>query len=74
MTDRLPRAIRDKAGKTISTHTEAKRHVMAKLEARPDYQSWRHAAELLVQDADAERIATQIEYALLLDGQLDMRK
>jgi hypothetical protein len=69
----LPRAIKDKTGKTLRTSDEAKRYVVAKLKARPSYKSWKRAAELLIDDAPADQIATQLEYAVLLDGQLDVR-
>ena len=70
---KLPRVIRDKAGKALRTTDEAKHFVLAQLKKKPGYQSWKRAAELLVEGAAPERIATQIEYALLLDGQLDVR-
>jgi len=70
---KLPRIIKDKSGKTLRTTDEAKRYVLGKLKARPGYQSWKCAAELLVEGAAAERIAKQLEYALLLDGQLDVK-
>jgi hypothetical protein len=68
---KLPRSIRDKSGKTLRTSQEARRYVLAKLEERRGYQSWRHAAELLVHGGSPQQLTTQIEYALLLDGQLD---
>jgi hypothetical protein len=70
---KLPRAIKDESGKTLRTTHEAKRYVLAKLKARPGYQSWKRAAELLVEGAALERVTTQLEYGLLLDGQLDVK-
>lgn len=53
---------------------DALRYVLAKLEARPRYQTWKHAAELLIiTGATPEVITRQIEFALLMDGQLNDR-
>jgi hypothetical protein len=69
----LPRAIRDKSGKTMRTREDALRYVLAKLQTRPGYQSWKHAAKLLIDEsASPERVTRQIECALLLAGQLDV--
>ena len=70
---KLPRAIRDKSGKTIRTRDDALRYVLPKLETQPGYPSWKHAAKLLIDEsASPERVTRQIECALLLDGQLDV--
>ena len=71
---KLPRQIRDRQGKTLKTSNDARRYVLAKLEARPNYQTWKRAAELLIiTGATPEAITRQIEFALLMDGQLDAR-
>jgi hypothetical protein len=71
---KLPRAIRDRQGKTIKTVAEAKRYVVAKLEARPNYNTWKHSAELLLDKGSSpEAITRQIEFALLMDVDLDAR-
>jgi len=67
---KLPRAIRDKSGKTLRTSGDAERYVLAKLKAKPDDQSWKQAARYLVEGGSPEQIVTQIEYALLLEGNL----
>jgi hypothetical protein len=71
---KLPRTIRDRQGKTLKTVADAKRYVIAKLEARPTYKTWQHAARLLVlKDTAPEAITRQIEFALLMDVELDAR-
>jgi len=70
---KLPRAIRDKSGETLRTSGDAERYVLAKLKAKPGYQTWKRAARYLVEGVSPDQIATQIEYALLLDGQLDIK-
>ena len=45
---KLPRAIRDRQGKTLKTRKDAAQYVLDKLAARPDYRTWKHAAELLL--------------------------
>jgi hypothetical protein len=71
---KLPRQIRDRSGKTLKTSDEARRYVLDKPEARPNYQTWKHAAELLLDKAaSAEAITRQIELALLMDVDLDAR-
>jgi hypothetical protein len=37
------------------------------------WNSWQHAAKLIMEAADPEAIAKQLEYALLLDGKLKVR-
>jgi len=71
---KLPRAIRDRQGKILKTGADARRYVLAKLEARPSYQTWKHAAELLIiTGATPEAITRQIEFALLMDVALDCK-
>ena len=67
-----PFAKQDKSGKTLRTSDEAKRYVLSKLKERPGYQSWKCAAELLLYGSAPDHVTTQIELALLLDGQLDV--
>ena len=69
---RLPCAIRDKAGDTLRTDEDAKRYVLDKLKTRRGYKSWERAAQLLLDKAPLDIIASQIEFALLLDGELDV--
>ena len=65
---KLPRAIRDRQGTTLKTRDDARRYVLDKLEARPSHKTWRHAAELLLNNgSSAEAITRQIELALLMD-------
>jgi hypothetical protein len=48
--------------------------VLAKLETRPNYNTWKHAARLLFdKESSAEGITRQIELALLMDADLDAR-
>ena len=71
---KLPRAIRDRQGKTLKTSDDARLYVLAKLEARPNHNSWKRAAELLLDKCSSpETITRQIEFALLMDAQLDAR-
>jgi hypothetical protein len=58
----------------LKTSDDARRYVLAKLKTRADYHSWKHAAELLLDESPwPERIAKQIEYALFLDAELDVK-
>jgi hypothetical protein len=69
---KLARPVHDRSGKTLTTRDEAKQYVIAKLQDRPNSSSWKHAAGLLLDDdATAEEVTTQLEYAMLLDGVLD---
>ena len=43
-------------------------HMTGLPEQRARYQAWQHAARLLLDGAEAERLTTQIELALMLDG------
>lgn len=69
---RLPYAIRDKAGDTLRSHDDARLYVLDKLRMRRGYKSWERAAQLLLDKAPLDIITSQIEFALLLDGQLDV--
>ena len=70
---KLTRTIRDKAGTTLRTRDDALRYVLAKLQKPPEHQSWKPAAELLIDGSAApELITRQIECTLLLNGQLDV--
>jgi len=69
---RLPRAVRDKSGDTLRTDDDAKQYVLEKLKTRPGFKSWKRAAQLLLDKAPAETITQQIEFALLLEGDLDV--
>lgn len=70
---KLARVIKDNNGKTLQSHDEAKRYVLAKLCTRKGYPSWERAAELLLdKGATAEQVTRQIEFALLHDAALDV--
>jgi hypothetical protein len=71
---KLPRAIRDLQGKTLKTSDDARLYVLDKLEVRPNYNTWKHAARLLLdKQSTAEAITRQIEFALLMDVELDAK-
>ncbi len=71
---KLPRAIKDKSGKTLRTTEEAKRYVLGKLKTRPALSSRGSVRRnCSIEKGSPEQIATQIELALLLDGQLDAK-
>ena len=70
-TDELLRPIRDRrTGATLRTRDDARLYLLALPPERSHHPSWQHVAKVLLNDADPEQIATQIEYALLLDGAL----
>ena len=69
---RLPRGIRDKSGNTLRTDDDAREYVLEKLETYSGNNSWQRAAKMLIDNNPVESITTQIELALLLDGQLDV--
>jgi hypothetical protein len=54
-----PRQIRDRSGKTLKTSDDARRYVLDKLEARPNSQTWKHAAELLLDKAASVEAITR---------------
>ena len=71
---RLPHPIKAKDGITITTIPEATAYMLAlPSDGKALWNSWQHAAKLIMENADPEAIAKQLEYALLLDGQLDIR-
>ena len=71
---KLPRTIRDRQGKTLKTVAEAKRYVLDKFEARPNYNTWKHSARLLCdKGSPADAITRQIEFAVLMDMELDCK-
>lgn len=69
---RLARTVKDRGGATLRTRDDAQRYVLRQLKARPGYRSWECAAELLLEGGDTETLTEQIEYALLLEGALDV--
>lgn len=68
----LARTIRDRSGKTLRTTDEAKRYVLKMLKVRPSWNSWKHAAKLLVEDGSAKAVTEQIEFALFVQCDLDV--
>ena len=70
---RLPHTIRAKDGTVIVTIQDATNYMLAlPPNGRALWNSWQYAAKLIMDNADPEAIAKQIEYALLLDGKLDV--
>jgi hypothetical protein len=70
---RLARVVRDLHGTALATRDDAQRYVLDKLHHRPRYRSWQFAGELLRDGGDTELLTRQLEYAMLLDGILDLR-
>ena len=71
--ERLSRPVRDRDGTVIATREQAKRYVMRALERDPHRQAWRHAAQLLIDQADGAAVVDQLELALVLEARLDLK-
>ena len=68
MVGKLARTIQTKDGATLRTRAEARHYMTALPQHRALYKAWQAAARDLLDGAAAERLTTQIEYALTLDG------
>jgi hypothetical protein len=66
--DKLARPIHIVGGRVLHTRDDARAYMVTLPERRQRQNSWQHAAKLLLEHADAEALTTQIEYAVMLDG------
>jgi hypothetical protein len=69
---KLTRPIPIKDGGTLRTIAEARDYMLALPDHRELRQSWQHAAELMLEQADVADVSRQIELALFLDHKLDL--
>ena len=71
--EKLPHVVKDKSGKAIGTRDDARSYLLRLPMARQDRQSWKALAKLLLDGAPVEDVARQLQYALFLDGALDLK-
>lgn len=57
-------------GTILRTRDDARHYMTALPKHRERRQAWQHAAKLLLEGAEAYEVTKQIEYALLIDGEL----